>query len=88
MSRCSGSNTHPAIDVPKVLYSGGAGSMSNDNDERSFGNTIRGPNVGQPGYSEQSVPEDTAFMAAADLGHRGISSHNSIFNSAHESAPG
>jgi hypothetical protein len=74
----SGSNTHTAIDVPKVLYSEGAGSMSNDNDEQSIGNTIRGTNVSQPGYSEQSVPEDTAFMAAADLGRRGISSHSGI----------
>ena len=62
--------------------------MSNDNDERSIGHTIRGPNVSRPGYSEPPVPEDTAFMAAADLGHRGISSHSSIFNSARESAPG
>ena len=44
--------------------------------------------MSQPGYSEPPVPEDTAFMAAADLGHRGISSHSSIFNSARESAPG
>ena len=49
------------IYVPQVLYSGGAGSMSNDNDEQSIGNTIRGPNVSQPGFSEQSVPEGTAF---------------------------
>ena len=62
--------------------------MSNDNDEPSFGNTIRGTDVSQPGYSEPPVLADTVFMAAADLGHRGISSHNSVINSAHEGAPG
>ena len=71
-----------------MLYSEGAGSVSNKNDEQPIGNIIRGTNVSQPGYSEPPVPEDTAFMAAADLGHRGISSHSSIFNSTRESAPG
>ena len=62
--------------------------MSNDNDERSFGNIIKGTNVSQSGYSEPPVLADTVFMAAADLGRRGISSHSSVINSAHEGAPG
>ena len=56
----------------KVLYSEETGSMGNDNDEQSIGNTIRGTNVSQLGYSERFVPEDSAFMSAADLGYMGI----------------
>ena len=46
--------------------------MDNDNDDESIGNTIKGTNVSQLGYSERSVQEDNAFMAAADLGYSGI----------------
>ena len=53
-----------------MLHSEGAGSVSNKNDEQPIGNVIRGTNVSQPGYSDPPLLEDTAFMAAADLGHR------------------
>ena len=55
---------HNAIDVPKVPHSEEAGPMDNDNDDESIDNTIRGTDVSQLGYSERSVQEDNAFMAA------------------------
>ena len=48
----AGLGPNGAIETPKMPYSEEAGQMDNDNDDESIGNTIRGPNVNQPGFSE------------------------------------